>query len=629
MFSRSFRARLTWFFIVIVVLPMVIVTLALFKLVADSERGKSDAQLSQAATSAKLLFGEHEARAAAAGRDIAGSAALAEAIAGDSDQALEARLAAEARRVRAARVVLELDGRGRQASGLEDAVAGATTTLKDPEGAPVGTLRTSVTTAREFAAAVHALTALDTIVSGPSGVLASTLPAVAAGQELPEGGDHRLGDRTYRLTTLTAPAFEGEGSATVRVLFDAQSKRKATQTSRIELGGLLLAFLVLACLFALTLSRSLQMQVQRLLDAARRLGSGELDVKVPTEGDDEFAALGGEFNAMARQLQSRLEELTAERERLQHAIRRVGGALATGLDRDALLEIVVSTAVDGVAAATGRASAREAPGGPLQQRASVGEDADLDAVLDAVEEEVLQSREAAEVARDDAHALSHPLRPSDSSTKVAGLVSVARRGRAFTGADRDLFNYLASQASVSIENVDLHETVQRQAVTDELTGLFNHRRFQEVIAVEVERAKRFEQPLGLIMLDLDDFKNVNDRYGHLQGDQVLREVARILLDTSREIDEPARYGGEEMAVALPQTDLEGASLFAERLRARIESLEVPMVRGGDGVVRITASVGAAALPQSSGPDKDALVQAADAALYRAKRLGKNRVVKAG
>ncbi len=629
MFSRSFRARLTWFFIVIVVLPMVIVTLALFKLVADSERGKSDAQLSQAATSAKLLFGEHEARAAAAGRDIAGSAALAAAIVGGSDQALEARLAAEARRVRAARVVLELDGRGRQASGLEDAVAGATTTLKDPEGAPVGTLRTSVTTAREFAAAVQALTSLDTIVSGPSGVLASTLPAAAAGQELPEGGDHRLGDRTYRLTTLTAPAFEGGGSATVRVLFDAQSKQKATQTSRIELGGLLLAFLVLACLFALTLSRSLQMQVQRLLDAARRLGSGELDVKVPTEGDDEFAALGGEFNAMARQLQSRLEELTAERERLQHAIRRVGGALATGLDRDALLEIVVSTAVDGVAAATGRASAREAPGGPLQQRASVGEDADLDAVLDAVEEEVLQSREAAEVARDDAHALSHPLHPSDSSTKVAGLVSVARRGRAFTDADRDLFNYLASQASVSIENVDLHETVQRQAVTDELTGLFNHRRFQEVIAVEVERAKRFEQPLGLIMLDLDDFKTVNDRYGHLQGDQVLREVARILLDTSREIDEPARYGGEEMAVALPQTDLEGASLFAERLRARIESLEVPMVRGGDGVVRITASVGAAALPQSSGPDKDALVQAADAALYRAKRLGKNRVVKAG
>jgi diguanylate cyclase (GGDEF)-like protein len=181
---------------------------------------------------------------------------------------------------------------------------------------------------------------------------------------------------------------------------------------------------------------------------------------------------------------------------------------------------------------------------------------------------------------------------------------------------------------VSIENVNLHESVQRQAITDELTGLFNHRRFQEVMSIEVQRARRFNHPLGLIMLDLDDFKSVNDRYGHLQGDQVLREVARVLLDTAREIDEPARYGGEEMAIALPQTDLDGAYELAERLRARIEQLEVPVLHG-EGVVRITASVGAAALSDSAGADKDALVQAADAALYRAKRLGKNRVMKAG
>jgi diguanylate cyclase (GGDEF)-like protein len=109
---------------------------------------------------------------------------------------------------------------------------------------------------------------------------------------------------------------------------------------------------------------------------------------------------------------------------------------------------------------------------------------------------------------------------------------------------------------------------------------------------------------------------------------VLREVARVLRDSSREIDEPARYGGEEMAIALPQTDLEGAFQFAERVRARIEALEVPMI-GGSGVVRVTASLGAAALPQSAAADKDALVAAADAALYRAKRLGKNRVVRAG
>ena len=121
---------------------------------------------------------------------------------------------------------------------------------------------------------------------------------------------------------------------------------------------------------------------------------------------------------------------------------------------------------------------------------------------------------------------------------------------------------------MSIENVDLHETVERQAVTDELTGLSNRRRFQEAMAAEVERSRRFGQPVGLVLLDLDDFKRVNDTYGHQQGDLVLREVARVLRETSREIDEPARYGGEELAVVLPGTDLEGAFNLAERVRER-------------------------------------------------------------
>jgi diguanylate cyclase (GGDEF)-like protein len=113
----------------------------------------------------------------------------------------------------------------------------------------------------------------------------------------------------------------------------------------------------------------------------------------------------------------------------------------------------------------------------------------------------------------------------------------------------------------------------------------------------------------------------------MQGDLVLREVARVLRESSREIDEPARYGGEEMAVALPGTDLEGAYQFAERVRRRIEALELPILDGG-GTLRVTASFGAAATPGSSEPDKEALVAAADAALYQAKRSGKNRTVKA-
>jgi diguanylate cyclase (GGDEF)-like protein len=114
----------------------------------------------------------------------------------------------------------------------------------------------------------------------------------------------------------------------------------------------------------------------------------------------------------------------------------------------------------------------------------------------------------------------------------------------------------------------------------------------------------------------------------MQGDMVLREVARVLKQSARrDVDEPARYGGEEMAVALPQTDLDGAYRFAERVRQRIEELELPLLNG-DGILRVTASFGAASLSSASQSDKEGLVAAADAALYRAKRSGKNRTVKA-
>jgi diguanylate cyclase (GGDEF)-like protein len=203
-------------------------------------------------------------------------------------------------------------------------------------------------------------------------------------------------------------------------------------------------------------------------------------------------------------------------------------------------------------------------------------------------------------------------------------LTVGRRGRPFTDDERELLQSLAAQAALALENVDLHFQIRRQAVTDELTGLANHGRFQQLLGAEAEQVRRYHHPLGLIMLDVDDFKAINDTYGHLQGDVVLRAVARVVRDNSREADTPARYGGEEMALILPHTDLEGAYAIAERMRAAIEALCIPRI-GGEGSLRATASVGVAATRDGT---REALIADADAALYEAKRQGKNRTIRA-
>ena len=217
-------------------------------------------------------------------------------------------------------------------------------------------------------------------------------------------------------------------------------------------------------------------------------------------------------------------------------------------------------------------------------------------------------------------------RSSRGRSRLLGAISIARRGEPFTREEEDLLEYLAGQAVVSIENASLHATVERQAVTDDLTGLANLRAFTSILDRELERSRRFDTPLGLVMLDIDDFKQVNDSYGHQQGDAVLAQVASVLRGLSRDLDAPARYGGEELAVVLSQTDAEGAVLLAERMREAIEALKVPRI-GAGGSLSVTASFGVASVPDTAA-DRDSLIAAADAALYRAKRTGKNRVERA-
>ncbi|MBD3265231.1 diguanylate cyclase, partial [bacterium] len=166
------------------------------------------------------------------------------------------------------------------------------------------------------------------------------------------------------------------------------------------------------------------------------------------------------------------------------------------------------------------------------------------------------------------------------------------------------------------------ELLTRMAITDELTGLFNRRYFFESLKKETERAERYQLPLSVLMFDLDHFKKVNDRYGHLVGDRVLAASAKIIQLQLRSSDVAARYGGEEFCLLLVNTPCEGARIMAERIRKAIQSHEFKDEEGG--VFQITCSIGVAEFRHPL-PDLDALMSLADQALYESKTKGRNRV----
>jgi diguanylate cyclase (GGDEF)-like protein len=353
------------------------------------------------------------------------------------------------------------------------------------------------------------------------------------------------------------------------------------------------------------------------------LAGGDFSSPVPTAGRDEFALLGEEFNTMSRQLERRLDELERERSRVRESIRRIGEAFASGLDRDALLELALRTAIDATSAQRGRISTRRSPGEPLAEAGHVGLLGGLETSINEAERRALATDGVGEASAADLHIATVALGPIAPAGPTHGLITVCR-AEPCNEDDLELLRTLAAQATLALANVNLHHDIQRQAITDDLTGLATHGQFQQMLGAEMDAVRRYRYPVGLIMLDIDDFKSVNDIHGHQQGDLVLQAVAGALRDTSRDVDVAARYGGEELALILPHTDLDGAYEMAERARSAIQALEIPRLDGA-GSLHITASAGASS---SSEGDKDGLIAAADGALYVAKREGKNRTIKA-
>jgi len=203
-----------------------------------------------------------------------------------------------------------------------------------------------------------------------------------------------------------------------------------------------------------------------------------------------------------------------------------------------------------------------------------------------------------------------------------GVIAVqSSHARAFRDDHQRLLESLALQISAALQNAHLYEL----AMVDGLTGLFVRRYFDARIEEEIERSKRYATAFSVVMMDVDDFKRFNDAHGHLIGDRVLRGIANVVKSQMRGVDTAARYGGEEIAVILPRTEIVNAFAVGERIRGAVSELRITTDGDPPAALRVTASFGVASYPESKATSGEDLVRRADRALYRAKQAGKNRV----
>ena len=674
----TLRARLTLFFFAIVVLPLVVAGLVVRQAIAHEVDRRTDFLLQGEARAVRAAWSsaadDAAGRTRSAAQDVARALGSAPPIRGRGLQELvaKARLARGlgylAVRLDSGETVGAL-GRPRLLSGAPPITMGAIlapgplSPLLIPSSVPV--VRNGAHVAQVFggifldqdeAQAISRKAGgvqLEVAVSGSPVVstlgYSFRLPAPRPTSFTPAKGYRAL------FTGVGAPAG-GAGGGGIAILSPVQGDIAGLQNVIMIV---LLGSVVVASLLGFGLARAVWEPIRRLADHANAVLAGAPGLAAGPEGAapersaDEVTTVSTTLSAMSEHLHQYAAELSESREELRQNLMRLGTTLRSTHDLHGILSVVLDSASVSLAAESGAVYLVDPDDSylyadvsrgldPTALRMEMGEGIAGTAALEA--RTVLwpgpgaPERSPAEPACSTAVAV-----PLVRGHRTIGVVTLYGRadGAAFSGDDGTTLAAFARETAVAVENAILHEEAERLSMTDALTGTGNRRFLEVTLAREIERARRYGRPMSVLMVDIDRFKQLNDEFGHLIGDEALVEVARRLEESVRHgIDTVARYGGEEFVVVLPETGEADARLVATRIRDLSGSEPIPTARGvgeagaGNGhrvemrQVRLTVSVGFASFP-GDGESSETLIRAADVAMYKVKSRGGDDVERAG